>query len=81
MAPCLLRLMRREKLLIVGITWLMFLCVAYFIPVHIETGSNYIVEDTLLGIVIFYSPLVLGLYVLLGIALVAAGSGVRVEFW
>lgn len=80
MKNCDWKSLRRKAFLIAGIAWLVFLGVAYGLPVQTEAGDNYIIEDTLLGIAIFHNPLILGLYMLVGVALVAAGSGVRLMF-
>ena len=55
----------------IGGAWLAFLLLAYFIPVLDDSGANYQVYDSLLGIIIFHNLLVLLLYVLLSIAFIA----------
>lgn len=72
--------MKRKTLLIAGLVWLAFLCGAYAVPVQTEAGSNSIVKDTLLGIVIFHSPFVFGLYILADAVLIATWStGTRIQ--
>lgn len=73
--------MKINRYLIVGVAWLFFLGLAGIIPIQIESGDNYIVTDTLLGIIIFHSPFILGAYVLLGICLIVIGIGLRIEFY
>lgn len=50
----------------VGFGILLVLAVSYFIKIEVDSGSNFVVNDSLLGIVIFHNPFVLGLYVLIG---------------
>ena len=54
-----------------GMIWLIFLLMAYFIPLDVETGGNYLVRDSLLGLMIFHQLWILGLYILIGLALIA----------
>ncbi len=61
-----------------GIAWLVMLAVAFFIPLTVDAGDNYVVQDTLLGLIIFHHPLVLAAYVLIGVAASAWGWGVRI---
>ncbi|MAG38040.1 hypothetical protein CMI45_01485 [Candidatus Pacearchaeota archaeon] len=56
-----------------GIIWIIFLILAYFIKFDVDSGANYIVKDSLLGILIFHSPIVLTVYILVGILLVLLG--------
>ena len=51
--------------------WLIFLLIAYFVPLDVETGGNYLVRDSLLGLMIFHQLWILGLYILIGLALIA----------
>ena len=69
--------MLRKKYLLSGIFILLFLVLAYFIPLELDSGDNYVVEDTLLGVVIFHSSIVFLLYLTIGIVLLIIGSGVR----
>jgi len=71
--------MLHKKYLLSGIVILLFLALAYFIPLELELGDNYVVEDTLLGVVVFHSPIVFLLYLTVGIVLLTIGSGVRFE--
>jgi len=69
--------MRRLVYLISGIVWFVFLGLSYFIQLETDSGENYIINDTLLGIIIFHNPYVLGIYIAVGIFALAIGSGVR----
>jgi len=61
---------RINLFLILGLI-IIFLAVSYFIKIKAESGGNYYVEDSLLGIIIFHNPLILGIYILIGICLIA----------
>ncbi len=47
-----------------GISALVIMIVAYFIPINVDSGSNYVVVDSILGILIFHNAFILGLYLL-----------------
>jgi len=52
-----------------------FLIVSNFITIEVGSGANYLTKDTLLGLLIFHSPWVLGFYVLVILGLVYYGLG------
>lgn len=56
-----------------GCGGLTFLVIAYFIPILDDSGANYVVYDSLLGILIFHNVVVLWLYGVVGFALIAWG--------
>jgi len=58
---------------LIGVIISVILISAYFIKVDIEQGSNYITKSSLLGILIFYNPFVMAIYVLIIILLIAKG--------
>ncbi len=58
----------RKPWFILGSSLLLVLAASYFIRFSIDGGSNFLVQDRLLGILIFHNPFVLALYALLGIA-------------
>lgn len=60
-------------LLVSGIAIVLALFFAYFIKINIDEGTNYVVEDTILGIVIFHNPFVLGIYIIIAVALIVSG--------
>jgi hypothetical protein len=57
----------------IGIGLLILLPVSYFIKFKIESGADYILYDSLLGIIIFHNPFILGLYALIVISFIVAG--------
>ncbi len=60
--------------LVIGILILIVLALSYFININIEKEAGYIVQTTLLGILIFYNPFILGIYILIAIILIAKGG-------
>lgn len=56
-----------------GILIIFLLVISYFIPLSINTGTNFIVQDSILGIIIFHNPFILGLYILSSLALIIEG--------
>lgn len=65
--------MKRRGFFWIGIAMLVFLAASYFIKFPIDNGANYITYDSVLGIIIFHNPFILGLYILIGIVLIANG--------
>lgn len=56
-----------------GIGILIFLAIAYFIPVintETEGSLEILTKTTLLGEIIFYNPFILGIYILIALALI-----------
>jgi len=53
-----------------GIIILAFLIVSYFTKINLDRGSNYIVKSSLLGIIIFNNPFILGIYILISLILI-----------
>ncbi len=60
--------------LIVGGIIIIFLAFSYFIPVEVESGANYVIEDSLLGIIIFHNSIVLILYLATALFLILKGK-------
>lgn len=58
---------------IIGILIIVFIIISSFIDVSVESGANYNVKSPLLGILIFYNPFILGLYILISIVLILKG--------
>jgi len=54
----------------VGIIIALFLTLSYYIKISVDSGANYVVKDSLLGIIIFHSPLILALYAIIVLILV-----------
>ena len=64
---------RKRGLFLTGLFVFILLGAAYFIKIEIDSGANYVEKTPLLGILIFYSPAVLVLYVFFGALLVFLG--------
>jgi uncharacterized BrkB/YihY/UPF0761 family membrane protein len=63
--------MKIKKILFwAGISLVAFMILSYFTKLYVDTGANYNVRDSLLGIVIFHSLPVFVAYILIIIALV-----------
>lgn len=56
-----------------GVTIVLVLIASYFVKFRIDSGANYELHDSLLGIVIFHNPFILGLYVLIATVLIFNG--------
>lgn len=61
------------SMFLIGIFVLAFLFIGYFVPIKIEEGSNFIIEDSLLGIMIFHNPFILAVYILIAVFLIVKG--------
>lgn len=59
----------------IGISIFFILAMGYFLRIEIDSGANYTVKDTLLGIIIFHNLFVFIVYLL--IALFFIFTGVR----
>lgn len=57
-----------------GILIILFLLISYFISIDVDTGSNYVVSDTLLGIIIFHNLYLFILYLLIAGFLILTSS-------
>jgi len=64
---------KNKKSFYTGIAILIFLLVSYFIKFQVDAGSNYLVYDSLLGILIFHNLFVLVAYIIIGVILVILG--------
>ncbi len=56
-----------------GIFVLLILFFSYFINLNVDVGDNYIVQDTLLGIIIFHNIFILSFYLLIALTLLFVG--------
>ena len=70
---------QRTGLALLGGMSLAFILLAYFIPLIVEEGDNYLVHDTLLGMLIFHNLWLLALYIIIGIALIWFGLRIRIR--
>lgn len=59
--------------LYIGFGIILFLLVGYLFRVEIDTGANYTVTDTLLGIIIFHSFSVFIVYLLVALFFIFTG--------
>ena len=57
---------KNKKYLRIGIGILATLILSYFIKIPIESGTNYVISDSILGIIIFHN-----LYILITYSLIA----------
>lgn len=64
----------KKNYLYSGIFILIVLFVSYFIRISNYSVDGIIRNDTLLGIIIFHNPFILGLYVLAAVALIFSGK-------
>lgn len=62
-----------KKYFFVGILIFLILILSYLVKFDIDAGSNYNVEERLLGIIIFHNPFILGIYILICIILIIRG--------
>lgn len=67
-----MKLVSKTKFFI-GLFVLAFMLFSYFIKFVSESGPNYIVEDRLLGVIIFHSAFVFVLYIILACFLIFTG--------
>jgi len=63
----------------VGILILIFLLVSYFIKFEAEVGSNYLIIDNILGVIIFHNFFIFSFYILLAAFLILTGLK-RIKF-
>ncbi|MBS3089811.1 hypothetical protein J4461_02925 [Candidatus Pacearchaeota archaeon] len=63
----------------IGIAWMAFLLTAYFIPVTRESGANYVIKDTLLGVTIFHNIFLLIIYIALGLFFIWLGISHKIK--
>ena len=57
----------------IGIIIATILIISYFIKINIDEGTNYQIQDTLLGIIIFHSPIIFSIYLAVITALIILG--------
>ena len=62
--------MKRKMYFSLGIIILLFLAISYFIRINTDQGNNYIVKSSLLGVIIFNNPFILGIYIFVGVILI-----------
>jgi uncharacterized membrane protein len=60
----------RETLFWVGIGLAVLFVLSYFVKIRVETGYNYMIDDSLMGVIIFHNPIIFIIYVLILIALI-----------
>jgi len=56
-----------------GILVIFFLILFYFIKINVDTGNNFVIEERILGIIIFHNPFILALYILAAFVFFAKG--------
>jgi hypothetical protein len=65
---------KRKWLLWAGGVLGLFIFASYFIKFEVEGGGNYVVQDRLLGILIFHNWIVLAVYILIVTFLLIIGG-------
>jgi len=58
--------MKQKTWLFTGVGILLVLGMSYFVKIPVETGVGYEVYSPLLGLLILYQPIILGLYIIAG---------------
>jgi len=61
---------RNKKYFGIGIGILAFLILSYFVKIPIDSGKNYLITDTILGILIFHNLYILIIYSLVAMILI-----------
>lgn len=61
---------RSKSLFFTGIAIPIILAIFYFIKLQSDSGNNYKTYDTLLGKIIFHSPIVLSTYLIIAVLLI-----------
>ena len=69
--------MKKKVYFWIGIVILALMIISYFIKFQVDSGANYSTLDSLLGIMIFHNPWILGLYILIVIFLVIKGITIK----
>jgi hypothetical protein len=57
----------------IGITILAILLLSYFFKIEVESGTNYSVTDSLLGVIIFHNFILFVFYILIALFFVFTG--------
>ncbi|MEK6888539.1 MAG: hypothetical protein AABW80_00340 [Nanoarchaeota archaeon] len=60
----------RKTYFISGILILILLIISFFVRFDVQVSENKIINDSLLGILIFHSPIILTFYIILAIYLI-----------
>lgn len=63
----------------IGISIVLFLVLSYFVNIDVDSGANYTVTDTLLGIIIFHNLYVFILYLIVSLFFIVTGIK-RIKF-
>ena len=56
-----------------GLVIILLLIIFYFVEVDVDSGTNYVVQTPLLGVIIFHNAFILGLYILISVSLIISG--------
>ncbi|PIN89926.1 hypothetical protein COU60_02430 [Candidatus Pacearchaeota archaeon CG10_big_fil_rev_8_21_14_0_10_34_76] len=66
--------MKKQKLyLYFGIGIFLALTFSYFIKIPLNSGSNYVTTTSILGLLMFYNPFILGAYIVIATILIYNG--------
>ena len=55
---------KRDFSLWSGIIIVILLLASFFVKIKVDSGANFVIKDSLLGILIFHNPAVFGFYIL-----------------
>ena len=69
--------MKKKVYFWTGIIILAVIIISYFIKFQVDYGTNYAIKDSLLGMLIFHNPWILGLYILIVIFLILKGIKIK----
>ena len=58
-----------------GIIIIIIFIISYFIKFRVDSGSNFDIYDSLLGLIIFHNPFILAIYVLIIVMIIKMGLG------
>ena len=62
--------LQNKKTFVLAILILLVLFTSYFIKFQVDEGSNYQTADSFLGVLIFHNPIILVIYITLGLILI-----------
>lgn len=72
--------MKKPTLLFwIGIFILFLMGISYFISFPVDSGANYVVEDRLLGLLVFHNGFVLILYIAIALFLMLVGTFLKIR--
>lgn len=70
---------KQKTFICIGVAILLFMLIAYFIKIPVESGINYETFSSLLGILIFHSPVFLIIYISIALFLIYKGLNKKIR--